>query len=868
MGRVEIDRGQSVLVRFEHGYEECEKSQLVATASPAQLLRDQPWSEPLELVTRLQADCIRSVNDTWGVFSRSSIALLPHQLWVCKTVNSTWTTRWLVADDVGLGKTIEAGLILWPLLSRGTVKRLLIICPASLVTQWQERLHSMFDIAVRRYSPEEDTERNRFWELNDHVVGSLQTLRDNRKGRHERLLGSMAWDMVIVDEAHHLNDDEAAGPTLGFRLIRSMLEAGKIESMVFFTGTPHRGKTYNFLSLIQLLRPDLFSPKRPIASQLSQLSQVMIRNNKLRVTDLKGKPLFHRPTVQRHRFSYNAQESEFYALLTDFILTGRAYAGGLNNERDSRAVELVLIAMQKLASSSVAAILRALRRRLGRRLKVQSNLKTLREQIMRLDSLLEEGEDDQRAALEEQILELAEQLALCENEEPFLERLIAVASRIEEETKIREIVRLLETELKDRQVLFFTEYKATQSLLLSALNRKFGDHCAAFINGDDRAEDVILRDGRNISVPLSRSAACEGFLAGRYRFLVSTEAGGEGIDLQASCHTLVHVDLPWNPMRLHQRVGRLNRYGQAKPVDVFIVHNPDTVESKIWAKLDEKLSSIQQALSSLSDDPEDLMELVLGMSGPRFFEGLFARAQARHEKLESWFDSEAATFGGQDVLTTVQQLVGNASRFDYQRVARDLPPLDLPDLKPFLLNILQVNHRRPTEKDGFSFKTPADWTREAGVFDRYEGLVFDRSARGSDAHRKVVGVGLKLFDRALRAGRELEVVAARVPGLETGIFVFRISDRVTVDRGMVRQVLVAIEWRAGSETFLRDWELLQLLNSLTLSHFRTGPADVSDLARVLELAEKSKREVERNLEKFSLPFRVPEVEFGGVIWPG
>ena len=155
---------------------------------PAQAIEAETWHSPLEVVTRVQAECIQSVNDTWGVFSLSRIALLPHQLWVCRKVLESWPTRWLVADDVGLGKTIEAGLILWPLLSRGTVKRLLVMCPASLVEQWQVRLRTMFDIRLAHYTPDADTAKSEFWHTSQLVVASLQTLRADRRGRHQRML--------------------------------------------------------------------------------------------------------------------------------------------------------------------------------------------------------------------------------------------------------------------------------------------------------------------------------------------------------------------------------------------------------------------------------------------------------------------------------------------------------------------------------------------------------------------------------------------------------------------------------------------------------------------------------------------------------
>jgi len=134
-GQVRVDQGDSVVVRFDHGIEECLAADLEPVEGLAERMAAGQPDPALHVVTRILGECIRSVNDAWGVFSRSRIALLPHQLWVCKRVLESWPTRWLVADDVGLGKTIEAGLILTPLLSSGRVRRLLILAPASLVEQ-------------------------------------------------------------------------------------------------------------------------------------------------------------------------------------------------------------------------------------------------------------------------------------------------------------------------------------------------------------------------------------------------------------------------------------------------------------------------------------------------------------------------------------------------------------------------------------------------------------------------------------------------------------------------------------------------------------------------------------------------------------
>ena len=186
-----------------------------------------------------------------------------------------------------------------------------------------------------------------------------------KKGRHERLLESDPWDLVVVDEAHHLNSDEKSGPTLGYQFLEKLVEGNRVKSMLFFTGTPHRGKNFGFISLLKLLRPDLFDPKKPLGQQLPHLREVMIRNNKQNVTDLKGNRLFHPPVVTNLEFQFSPEEREFYEMLTEFIQSGQAYASSLD-ATTGKAVQLVLVAMQKLASSSVAAIRRALRGRLAR----------------------------------------------------------------------------------------------------------------------------------------------------------------------------------------------------------------------------------------------------------------------------------------------------------------------------------------------------------------------------------------------------------------------------------------------------------------------------------------------------------------------
>lgn len=872
-GRVVLDNGDTVIVRFDHGLEECARTSLELVTDLQEVMASEAWQPPLEVITRAQAAAILSVNDAWGVFSLSRIALLPHQLWVCRQVRRTWPMRWLVADDVGLGKTIEAGLVLMPLLSSGLVRRLLVLCPKSLVEQWQHRLRTMFDIRLAEYVAEADTDRGDFWGTHNQVVASLQTLRLDRKGRHERMLTTDPWDLLIVDEAHHLNADEEAGPTLGYKLIQRLIEEKRLESLLFFTGTPHRGKDFGFLALLRLLRSDLFDPRKPIGDQLPRLRDVMIRNNKQNVTNLQGERLFKAPQVTSETYAYSPSESNFYRMLTEFITTGKAYASGLA-EADGRMVMLVLITMQKLASSSVAAIRRALEGRLQRMGDHRTRLDDLRARLKEYEAI-EGATGDDLAPLEEEIASISASVSLMKNEEARLRELVQAAREVREETKITKIVDLLRGLFAERQVVFFTEYKATQALVMSAINQVFGDGRVTFINGDNRIDGVVSADGTVRSVTERRENAADKFNAGEVRFLVSTEAGGEGIDLQERCHTMIHVDLPWNPMRLHQRVGRLNRYGQTKRVEVLTLRNPDTVESRIWNKLNTKLHAITTAFRHAMEEPEDLLQLVLGMSSPSVFRELFADASSVPEgRLDEWFDAKTVTLGGRDVVKAVEDLVGHCSRFDFQVSSPHIPPLDLPALRPFV-EAMVTHNRRKIHRDGetISFKTPEVWRTEPGVTSTYEDMVFDRNVRGREAVRHVLGVGHRVVDQALRQAVRFTATLTALPAtvLEHPLIVFKISDRITGEHHITKTAVAGVEFQEGGERLelLKDWQVLERLNRLCAAPgagTKSPPRPVA-AEQVKQAIEQASDFLESRLSALDLGFQIPHINVLGLFWP-
>lgn len=813
-GIVVTDMGDSVVVRFDKSVEICSPADLIKEPDAIDDLYNRRYVSEQELAVAVSAKCIKSVNDQWGVFARTKIELLPHQLWVCRQARQKQPCRLLVADDVGLGKTIEAGIILSAFMTTGRIHRLLILTPASLVEQWQYRMLSMFDIRLTRYMTELDTPESGFWKSANMVVASLDTLRLDRNERQERLFAADPWDLVIVDEAHHLNCDERSGPTLGYNFIRAMEEHKRIDSLIFFTGTPHKGKNFSFLSLMKLLDDQTFSPKVDLGEQLAPLKKYMIRNNKYNVTDLQGNRLFFEPSVLSTTYSYSPEEQLFYDTLTSFISSGMAYANSLS-QGAGRVVMFVLITMQKLASSSVAAIRHALQKRIEKRDLAEAREKQLAQQLNILEDMDDESLDDKRAQIEEELLEISRFIDISENERPAIQKLLDLANEVNPETKIQSILDVLKTDYPDEQVLFFTEYKATQSALMSALMKEYGEDSVTFINGDERLDDVLLPNGTTKSMKIKRQNASSLFNNGKRRFLIATEAAGEGIDLQKNCHILFHVDLPWNPMRLHQRVGRLNRYGQKQKVIVRNFRNPDTVESRIWSKLNEKIEFINQTFSSVMEQKEDLFQLVLGMTPQGVFNELFANApqDKDDEKLSQWFNVKTAQIGGKDIFEAVKVIAGNADKFDYRSVSNLLPHTDLPDLQPFWESLLATKGRRVMNHDGaFDFITPDEWN-DFGVQKKYTDMTFSRTPQEGQT---ILGIGHIIFDKGLADALNSTARISVSSSIDHHLFVYSIIDQLTDQTHEKIKLILgcSIDKDGNVIKIIQDWELLKILNTL------------------------------------------------------
>jgi hypothetical protein len=280
-------------------------------------------------------------------------------------------------------------------------------------------------------------------------------------------------------------------------------------------------------------------------------------------------------------------------------------------------------------------------------------------------------------------------------------------------------------------------------------------------------------------------------------------------------------------------------------------------------------------LKHAMDDPDDLFQLVLGMTPPSLFTETFAQAtDIPKESLSDWFDEKSASFGGQDVIQTVKELVGHSAKFDYQEVCNQIPRADLPELKPFFLGMLSLNSRQVRHNqdyDTIAFKTPEIWRKEPGVRRKYEGMTFDRNYRGRDGAVKILGVGNKVVNQAVRQARESFSCLLTAKGIKRSLYIFRIIDRVTDTGGSVRSVIAAMtKGKNGEDLLIKDWELLQEMNSIiSLSGMKKADRSMppvhidlvdTEIKRTFQL-------INSRFDELSLPFKIPSCELMAVILP-
>ena len=286
----------------------------------------------------------------------------------------------------------------------------------------------------------------------------------------------------------------------------------------------------------------------------------------------------------------------------------------------------------------------------------------------------------------------------------------------------------------------------------------------------------------------------------------------------------------------------------------------------IWDKLETKLANIMLALGTAMDEPEDLLQLVLGMTSNGFFNELFNQAsEVPKERLAEWFDEHSRTLGGDSAINTVNTLIGHAQSFDLSGL-QDVPPLDIPDLKPFFSAALTYNGRRPKyENDILSFKTPEKWLDHPAIKRDYKDMSFDR-IKGVKGGSDLVGIGHPLLTRAMNQADSFKSVFSVVQGIKQPILLLLVTDRVTDSGVHVRTaVLGAIQGEQGIE-IIKDWEILRMINNIEASQVKDQNQQINS-TEVAEWVNRAKVIASEQLPGFKLPFDVPDLREFILLWP-
>lgn len=537
------------------------------------------------------AYALDSWNQITGALDHLDVDPLPHQIDLVHRIMTSDHSNWLIADDVGLGKTIEVGLLLRAMKYRRQARRVLVVCPASVVRQWQDEMKYKFNEDFQIYGSDFHINQPSHWSIYDKVIVSIDRAKSDLHS--STFADSGDWDVIVFDEAHHLSKVEGQETTQRYLLAKRLQHL--TDSFIFLTGTPHQGKTDQFANLLRLLRPDLRRRLTTMFTDPSVVAEIVLRNRKSLVTDASGNFLFRGQDTNLIEVPLSESARLFDRGLQKYLREG--YAASEAGGNIGRAIGFVMTTYRKLASSSIVAIERALLRRNARLQGVDENRvqRMSAAEFEEMREAFDNGEDG-----EDNLAEVADDVTSVNlganpffiDEQRMIADLCAAAKEVKKnDLKLEKFLSEIVDPLHKRQqrLLVFTEYRATQEYLVEALKTHYPNSSVAQING---------------SMSLDEKRASIDAFNERARFMVSTEAGGEGINLHEKCHILVNYDLPWNPRRLVQRAGRLYRYGQQERVIVFNLMAKDGFDNQTLAVMLERVSNIAHAMSKVSNEFE------------------------------------------------------------------------------------------------------------------------------------------------------------------------------------------------------------------------------------------------------------------------
>jgi superfamily II DNA or RNA helicase len=647
------------------------------------------------------------VMESASALTSAKIDLLPHQVVLTHRIATASPRRFLVADEVGLGKTIETALILRELASRGELTRALIVVPAGLVNNWHRELNEVFNLNFEVFGSEGDiTDRKtNAFAKHDRLIASVDTLK--RPARIKRLLDAPRWDLVVFDEAHHLAAYRNGGKvrkTENYKLAEALKDHSR--DLLLLSATPHQGNHFQFWMLAQLLNPTLFGSPEDMLENRHRLNTVMFRRTKADACQPDGAPLFARRWVHTESFVMNEEERRFYEKLREYLEDGFNLARRQGGK--GQALGFLMAIFQKIAASSFAAVRRTLKRRLlmltlheaflrdkdldieGRERLTEEARELIHEEFgLSRDSIGRIEVDRVIADLKYRLVKKLDEEALEMASDPYGSEYSALhaehaASAVvdlqlpEERLRIGDLLKIFPQQRETKaqklldglgmlwrqnpqeKIVVFATYLGTVDLIAREIDQSFpGQGVVVLRGGDHGAKLAAERRFRQKDGP---------------RVMVCTAAGREGINLQFA-RILFNFDLPWNPMDVEQRIGRIHRYGQNHTAQVYNLVLSDTIEGRIFLLLDEKLTEIARTVGKVDDQgnvAEDLRAQILGQLSERLnYDRLYKEALSDPELKRTHVELEAALSNSREARQVVFDLF------------QDLAGFSLDDYKPF-----------------------------------------------------------------------------------------------------------------------------------------------------------------------------------------
>ena len=658
----------------------------------------------------------------------SQIDPLPHQIdAVYHYILKRPRIRFLLADDPGSGKTIMAGLVLKELKQRGLVKRVLIVVPGHLRDQWVRELREKFNETfktVDRGVMNASWGRN-VWQEEDQVITSMDFA---KQGDVMPSLAEAHWDFVIVDEAHKMAAYEYGGQkkkTERYKL--GELLSRNSNFMLFLTATPHRGDPKNFRLFLDLLEPDFFATDEMLMESIKNKDNpLFLRRLKEDLKNFDGTPLFPTRKVITVKYHLSDDEKRLYNAVTEYV--EKYYNKAMQKEKKN--VAFALLILQRRLASSVRAIRKSLERRRDRLKELYEKGMIISETGYIDEEALEDSPELERWKKEDELLEKltsAETLEELRGEIEKLEELIKLAREAEKkevETKLVQLKKVMDEEKLGKngeKLLIFTESKDTLEYLVEKI-RSWG-YSVTFIHG---------------GMGLDRRIAAEHEFRNKTQIMVSTEAGGEGINLQF-CWLMVNYDIPWNPNRLEQRMGRIHRYGQQYEVHIYNLVAVDTKEGRVLETLFDKLETIRQQLGS-----DKVFDVVGDVVPGRMLQDLIIEAITNKRSMEEIL-SEIKRIPDEEAIRRAREatLEGLATRYiDLSRILGEARVAKENRLVPeyiekfFLKASGKLGIKVEVRKDGFWRVTNVPYElrnlpfefkiRFGEVFKEYEKFSFDK----------------------------------------------------------------------------------------------------------------------------------------------